>query len=488
VFGRNFLKKFPRLPHLQTQTQPVAMAQLEKKRAIVVGGGISGLVAKDELEKKGYKTTILEGEARLGGKIHSLDDLDDAEIGAVLFFHNYPAVDTIIKKKLAIENVLPGDPKSVNRVLYGKENPSQLEKIYFATQFSYELVKYAIAVNTFDYQNDTRSFSQFLHDNNCLHLAKFFEFWVPGMGYGPLDVIPAHRALNYSVLYPFNIFVMTTQLFGDAIKHVRGGYQQVVEKMAEGCDVRTSVDIENIIRSNNHVSVSFSQPNVETQTLEAELLVLTMSPYHWPKLPMKLTPLEEECVKKIRCSPYPVAVCDIEGLPKNQVFAADALKKAGLGHVGLIHTNDNRDNPKGGRRCVVYVNLSEEDRSYSLDVGSPGRQTFLDDLKKLGYSNVTIRAVKIWEDYNPYLPKDVSELLERSQGTNSTYYVGSYSSRSYESVAGAEKYTREILSGKKESYFDHAKRAVNFWRMPSSDVRKNDETSDALKITRRSSL
>lgn len=450
----------------------------EKPDIIFIGCGISGATGARMFTAAGYKVVVLEKEERVGGKIWT----QEAEMGAVVFLSNYLVVDTLVENKMRAEGVFAGDRKSINYVLYGKENPTWKETINFATHFGYEFAKYTALTSVFDYKNDDRNFLQFLTDHNCLHLARFLELWVPGMGYGPLDVIPARRALNYSVISPFNILAMASGLFGDPVKHVHGGYQRVIEKMVEGYDVRLSVHIEKIVRNSNGVSVTFRQRDGESQTLEASKLALTMSPYWWEGLPMELTPLEKRCAREVESVRYPVLICNIKNFPRKQVFKAHALKKEGLGHVGFIHTHDDRENPPEGRRCVVYVNLSKDDRSFSLDEGSAGRASVLEDLQKMGYPEVNIIATKVWEDYNPSLPKETSDLLEEAQGQNSTYYYGTYSKYSYETVADAEVYAR-LLSERAlgrtskcnfSKYFHSALRTWNFFHLPEATNLKMD--------------
>lgn len=46
--------------------------QAAERRAIVVGGGITGLVAARRLAQAGYRTTLLEATDRLGGQVHTV--------------------------------------------------------------------------------------------------------------------------------------------------------------------------------------------------------------------------------------------------------------------------------------------------------------------------------------------------------------------------------------------------------------------------------
>src|SRR5256885_1696863 len=121
-------------------------------KVIILGCGISGATAAKQFSEAGYEVTMLEKKDRVGGKIHSLYNLN-AEIGAVVFLSNYPVVDTLMQNKMSAEDVLDRDTKSVNRVLYNKENPTFLEKINFSVKFSFELIKYSLITSVFNYKN-----------------------------------------------------------------------------------------------------------------------------------------------------------------------------------------------------------------------------------------------------------------------------------------------------------------------------------------------
>ena len=57
-----------------------------RKRVLVIGGGIAGLVAAHELQRQGHKVTVLEAQNRVGGRIYTLRDFAPglyAEAGAM---------------------------------------------------------------------------------------------------------------------------------------------------------------------------------------------------------------------------------------------------------------------------------------------------------------------------------------------------------------------------------------------------------------------
>ncbi|HLM59895.1 MAG TPA: FAD-dependent oxidoreductase, partial [Pyrinomonadaceae bacterium] len=64
----------------------------ESRKVLIIGAGLSGLVTAYELNKLGFDVTILEAQARAGGRILTVRDFDDnlyAEAGAARIFHEH---------------------------------------------------------------------------------------------------------------------------------------------------------------------------------------------------------------------------------------------------------------------------------------------------------------------------------------------------------------------------------------------------------------
>ena len=52
-----------------------ATGRAQGKRVLVIGAGFGGLATAYELSRVGYDVTVLEARRRVGGRVHSLDDL-----------------------------------------------------------------------------------------------------------------------------------------------------------------------------------------------------------------------------------------------------------------------------------------------------------------------------------------------------------------------------------------------------------------------------
>ncbi len=462
------------------------------KTAVIIGGGMSGAAAAAELTTLGIKVKILEKESRLGGKIYSAREhrmkSGTPELGAMVMTCNYPAVDTVMKHKLKVTPIFPGETQSLNQIVMGNKTPSFYEKIKYATKFAWQNAKFAYGVRSYNAAcanlqatppaGQDVPFDQFCKEKGLDTVARFQKLWVPGMGYGDLKHNPSYRIMHY-----MGYGTMPSLATGTCISHnlltVDEGYQTVVEKMVEGMDVETSVTIKKIERSTKGEGVTIYYIDASGKEIcsHADYLVLTMSPYYWSDLNMELTETEQKCIQQLTCIPYSTAVVDIKDYPNKQLFIPEALDAKGFGHVGFIST-------KGEGRCVVYVNRDPADEKFSLDEKSPGRATMLKDLSKLGYNDVNILQTKDWPDYNAMIPWELGMKLEEQQGQSGTIYVGTYRPISFETVAAAENSSRQTirrLFGVEKSNIATMKenlvRGYNFFfRLPMKDNEAENAT------------
>src|SRR6478672_8643147 len=72
-----------------------------KGSLIIVGGGVSGLMAARELAKQGFAVTILEATDRLGGRIHTIRNslfTQPVEKGVEFIHGNLPLTIGLLKE------------------------------------------------------------------------------------------------------------------------------------------------------------------------------------------------------------------------------------------------------------------------------------------------------------------------------------------------------------------------------------------------------
>lgn len=83
---------------------------------IVIGAGLAGLHATKQIENAGYKVLLIEGSGRIGGRLHTLDDLPGSpDAGGIQIGAGYKRFHAIADE-LAVERYVP--PPSPRGSLY----------------------------------------------------------------------------------------------------------------------------------------------------------------------------------------------------------------------------------------------------------------------------------------------------------------------------------------------------------------------------------
>lgn len=464
------------------------------EKVVIVGGGISGACAARELQKKlqidPQNIIILEKNDYLGGKLktftHPLYPELKAEYGAGVYCEpNYGICDYMLEKGIAGEKLLPLKKSTVEFENEIKKR-NILGKLAYMSKFNWQSMKFAANVWSYNQackrmqdeppKDQELCFKDFAEKRRLMVVATFLRFLIPGFGYGSeADANNyAFRILNY-----MGISTMPAIFFGgiigrDALVSVHGGYQQLVEKMLEGFNVKTSAQIQHIDRENDKATIYYTHKG-KPEAVNADLLVLAASPYFWKDLGMTLTDEEKACVEQLTYYRYPVAICRIKGLGPQQEYVLSSLDKEGFGHPAFLFTRDNRNNPADGRLFTVYINLPQGNNDFNLE-DEKTRSTLIDDIKKLeGVTDVEIEDTHIWPDYNPAVPWKTGINLQKKElnHTLNTLHVGTYLPGGFETVAGAEEYARKAVNrwcGIRETLLQenirHFRRGFKFFRIP----------------------
>lgn len=424
---------------------------LKRRKYVIIGAGMSGASAASELKKQGIPSSeilILEKNNYAGGMMCTVKGID---LGAKVLMSNYPSVNTVYENNLSTVNFLPIDKKTVNHILYDTEQPSIFQQVCYGMRLCYESIFFAKEV--WSYHNACQnlqsspplyqghSFAEFAEQKDFSAIAKFLKLWVPLMGYGSLNTIPAYRVLSYmsyDSVFGLSVFNAACSPFYVCVK---GGYQQIVENMLKDFELKSSIKIQSIERSDDKAEITFVDSLNETYSIEADNLILATPPKYWPNLNMELTDTERECVEQSTYYRYPVAICDIENFPAHQVIVPEALEENGFGHIALICAQEE---VKHGWRCSIYMNVKPGDHGFELSENSVGRNVLLEDLKNLGFDKVNIIDTEVW-NYNTCIPWEIGMQLEREQGRMRTLHVNGAKPNSFETVKRTEESARETI-------------------------------------------
>ncbi|CEK09584.1 NAD(P)-binding protein [Legionella hackeliae] len=430
----------------------------EKDTFLIVGAGPSGLFTARALEKSGIpkkNIKILDKNNWIGGKCRTFTDPTNPELttgyGAELIAHNYQVVlDVIFEKKIPIESVLPTKLDSMNfmKEFYEKE---KWGKFVFSAEVIKELALYEKYLREYEYARDKNlplpddfnlPFEEFAKRKGLTKLNALLRPLVTGFGYGAMQVCPTYAVFEYMGHTTIPAMQLIPGLLNQGPFYaIQGGFQRLMEAIAADYEVLTEVTITSIDRSNG-IDINFTRKNEKEETLHADYLILALSPVHWKKLGMSLTPTEELAVQQVSYYNYPVAICKLTGYPPQHEFFEHGLQPEGFGDLALVTTCDDRPEPQDGRLCTGYINLPKEptQEKYSL----PDISKWKHELQQVnGVKEVKILDTHTWDDYMSILPWALRCQLVKEQFKSATGYCGSY--LSFEDVGCVANYATKLI-------------------------------------------
>jgi len=419
-------------------------------KVIIIGAGPSGLFAARRLKEiakaqnKEIDIVFIEKENVVGGKCHTYKDPVHPELrteeGAGAVAPNYGIViDALKEHQIKFETMIPVADGTVEiKELYA--SLSFKEKLKFDVAIMHEMRQFNNAYNQYKAAVNNKGdlpeelklpFSEYCETKGMKYLPIVTKPFVPGFGYGAITHCPTYSVLEYlgKTTIP-EILMVDNFTQKPSLLAIHDGFQLLMEKIAAHFDVRLNSEISRVERDAEQVTVHFKQNGKECVET-GDTLILATSPKSWPSLGMDMTDVEQQCVNNLEFYRYPVAVYKVKGLPAHQYYFPPALEAQGFGHLALITSRDNRDNPSDGRLCTVYVNLPPGENNFQFDHEAIERE--LHTIPEV--TEVTVVEEKIWEDYMSTLPWELRLALQREQGSTNTQYLGSHALGGFEDVA-----------------------------------------------------
>ena len=394
------------------------MNKLDSKIA-VIGGGLSGLVIGDGLQKKGYKNvTIFEKNQRLGGKLHTIWYKGKSyELGAIFGLPSQRNLKALMKRL----NIKADGPK-LSRINYNSHGqkimPIPKDKL---KAFVEELDRLPNVLGSYKSLEDITMgeiepslmipFSKWCEIHEFIILKTVYVHYFTVFGLGNIEEVPALyvlRIMNYDSLMSF----MELPEFATWEQ----GVSSIIDSLSEGIhDIRLGQNVIDISLSiNNSLMIE-----TEFEVLEFDYVVIT------PNLDqfLGLSIWDQEMRKhlnSIRYQYFNVYLFIVDKVPKGCGCILENLESSRQGHITIWDSRWESNNGEG--MVVVYAyNPPDNSKIFSLDL-------IKDDLSKLGIQNSRLYQARRWK-HCPYV--DTQELengfydkMERMQGKNNIFLAG----------------------------------------------------------------
>lgn len=232
---------------------------------LVIGAGMAGLAAARALQVGGFKVVVLEGRDRIGGRIWTDHTWPNAhlDLGASWIHGIDGNPITSLAKEFEVDT-LPTDYDSM--ALYDSDGrrlpPAELEEIYEQFQRIFGAVE-----EQAEALDDDISIQQAV--NTALAAVTFEAGDVRRLDYALNAVIEQEYAADVAELSLLSFGQDEEFDGGDVL--FPGGYDQIINAMAEGLDVRLNQKVRRIAYDAESVTVTTNQAE-----FEADRVVITL--------------------------------------------------------------------------------------------------------------------------------------------------------------------------------------------------------------------
>ncbi len=415
----------------------------------IIGAGPSGLVAALELQKRGFKPIVLEGDNQVAGKVRTVV-VDDHpyEMGAVITAPNYHLI-LKLAKELNVRMV--ETPRSIVLDRQGQEH---------------SLLEWSKALGWMRFPKLTKDFANF-----SLYVTSHKDFFEPGFTHTPSEMHTTFEEFAqeqgfYSVLEqfrpvmvgcgysyastsaPYWMKLMTTfgheypksALFGGAFYQGfwlgwQSFWQQLVDD--KDLDVRLNNKVTHIERD---IKNQIVRVDTEDNHYEFDKVILTV-PQYANKL-LSLTADEERAFSKVHSFPYKVTLARVENLPE-------------LAHIWIRENSyefDEEGHSNDGKPVLISSNHKTnvyQIYQFTITNKSDDELRFIMN-KTIGELGATVTEVILEStfDYFPHFDADafrdgIPQNLDKLQGHGNLFYTGALFN--FETVELAAEHAKKLV-------------------------------------------
>jgi oxygen-dependent protoporphyrinogen oxidase len=385
----------------------------------IIGGGLSGLVMAEGLQKKGYKNvTVFESEDRVGGKLHTIWYKGKSyEFGALFALPSQKQLKKLMKTfnikvdgpKLSRENYDPTGNKI--RQIPKEDLYDFVEELDRLPEVLAEY-KSLESVNIHNIEATLMlPFSKWCDVNQFKLLKTVYSHHFTSYGLGDIEVVPALyvlRVLNYDNIMSFM----------ELPEHStwKEGVSSLIECLKQEIkDLRLEQKVTKISLSQNEKLCV----HTDFEVLEFDRVVVTAPLNQFPEL-YGADDEMKEFISCIKYQAYNVYAFIVDKVPKVCGFVLENLSMNKRGHI--IIWNARWSKGQGEELVMVYAYENpESSKAEALKV-------IQSDLLKLGMKSPRLYQVKRWQQCphvdTSTLQKGFYEKMEALQGKNNIFLAG----------------------------------------------------------------
>jgi len=465
-------------------TKPISKP-LPHHRVAIVGAGLAGLHMAYLLKKNNINNVVvLEKESRYGGKLMSVKHKGVVhEMGACYTSPDYVTNVYELAHELGIQDFVPlpvsdvwldgmSEPMLATKYvigsvmkLTGAKSPLQaLEKIIDAT-YRYTIIhrrlfgKYEYDLMPKPSKKALSELNQtmmaFLAKHDLLALYPILIPFHTMQGYGHMDRISALYGMMWDTpLFLTGAIARSLQVSNGGCEMFRNGYMQLSDKLASKTDVRLGVNINEVHRHSNEITIKFNNATHRNAAEKFDFLIWAADARQALNV-LDYTTSVEKSFSRLTNTWFTIRLYDTfeqcKSLSPIEYWLDNLSKK----REHSVWARRNSEFVMTGERCnsgsneaskrLTFVSYQMGDSNPAVCSSAKGKfQLFLKDMNA---ENVNIVKQKSWNYFPRYSVKDMADgilwKIVENQGERNTWFIGS--SVSFESAKSVVSYNKLML-------------------------------------------